>query len=91
MDQTTRDEITKRLTEKGASLPCPRCGQSNFSVFGGYFNPSVQEELKALVLGGRSIPSAIVGCNNCGYLSLHALGVLGLLPKDEKDKANGNK
>lgn len=86
MDQAKRDEIAKRLTEKGAVQPCPRCGHNQFTVIDGYFNHTVQQELKGLILGGQSIPCAIVICVNCGYLSQHALGALGLLSPDEKDQ-----
>ena len=42
-----------------------------------------------LNIGGPSIPSIITACSRCGYLSQHALGVLGLLPnKTEKKKDN---
>lgn len=87
MDQATRDEIAKRLTEKGALQPCPRCGHKNFTVIDGYFNQTLQDDVNGLVLGGKSIPCAVVGCVNCGYLAQHALGALGLLPSDEKEQA----
>ena len=84
MDQARRDEIAKRLTDKGAVQPCPRCGHREFSVADGYFNHTLQDELKGLVIGGKSIPCAIVICVHCGYLSQHALGALGLLPPPEE-------
>ncbi len=90
MDQKTRDEIADRLKEKGAVLPCPRCGNVSFFVIDGYLNPTLQDRLQGLVIGGRSIPSAIVACNRCGFLSQHALGALGLLPSEEKEKGNDN-
>lgn len=86
MDQSTREEIAKRLTEKGALQPCPRCGHKHFSVIEGYFNHTLQDELKGLVLGGKSIPCAVVACVNCGYLAQHALGALGLLNSEEKEQ-----
>ena len=88
MDQTTRDEIAKRLKDKGAVLPCPRCGNKSFFVIDGYFNQTLQEELQGLVIGGHSIPSAIVACGNCGFMSQHALGALDLLPNPKKEKSD---
>ena len=81
--QNQKDEIIKALTERGASLPCPRCGNNAFTLLDGYFNQVIQEEPKGIVLGGRTIPSVAVACKRCGYLAQHALGVLGLLPKEE--------
>ena len=41
---------------------------------------ALQNDYKNLIIGGGPlIPSIIIVCNNCGYLSQHSLGVLGLL------------
>ena len=76
-------EIIKALEERGAKLPCPRCGNNSFTLLDGYFNQTIQTVLKGMVLGGPSVPSVVVSCSRCGYLSQHALGALGLLPKEE--------
>ena len=77
-DQKKR--IVEALERVGARLPCPRCDAATFTLLDGYFNQPVQTQLGGLVLGGPSVPSVVVVCNKCGYLSQHALGVLGLLP-----------
>jgi len=81
--QDQKDAIIKALSDRGASLPCPRCGNNAFTLLDGYFNQIIQDEPKGIVLGGRTIPSIVVACKRCGYLSQHAIGVLGLLPKEE--------
>jgi hypothetical protein len=81
--QASQDKIIKVLTERGASLPCPRCGNDDFTLLDGYFNEFIQDEPRGVVLGGRTIPSVIIACKRCGFLSQHALGILGLLPKEE--------
>jgi hypothetical protein len=53
-------KIIKALEEKGAILPCPRCGNQTFSVLGGYFNQTVQSDLRGLVIGGSSVPTVVV-------------------------------
>ena len=78
-----KKEIIKALEERGAKLPCPRCGNQSFALLDGYFNQTIQTELKGMVIGGPSVPSVVVACSKCGYLSQHALGALGLLPKEE--------
>ena len=75
-----KQTIAKRLEERGAILPCPRCGSRNFTILDGLFNNSLQTSLSGFIIGGPSIPAAIVACNKCGFLSQHALGALGLLP-----------
>ena len=49
----------------------------------GYFNQPLQTEPAGLTIGGSSVPSIIVVCDNCGYMSQHALGILGLLDNGE--------
>ena len=83
MTQEEKRRIAEALKEREAIRACPRCGNDNFSLIDGYFNTPFRVELKGLVIGGPSIPAAVVVCKKCGYLSQHALGVLGLLPKSE--------
>jgi ribosomal protein S27AE len=81
--QVTKDKIIKALQERNANMPCPRCGNDAFTLLDGYFNQVIQSDPRGIVLGGRTIPSVVVACNKCGYLAQHALGVLGLLVKEE--------
>ena len=77
------EKIRHELTVRGAMRSCPRCGQSSFFIAQNFQMMPVQSAIGGpLVLGGNSIPTAIVVCNNCGYLSQHAIGALGLLPKE---------
>lgn len=78
-----KETIKQSLEDKHATMPCPRCGNSAFSIGDGFFTLTVQEDLKKFSIGGKSMPVSAVVCNNCGYVSLHAIGVLGLLPKSE--------
>ena len=79
MDQKSKDDVIKRLKEKGVTLPCPRCGSSSFSLLDGYFNETIQSMLPGIVLGGPTVPSVATACSRCGFLSQHALSALGLL------------
>lgn len=79
-EQTKR--IIKALEERGATRPCPRCGNKDFELSGGYFIQILQTELDTYKLGGPSIPSVVVVCTKCGYISQHALGILELLPEE---------
>ena len=81
MDEEKRKQIAKALTDRGVTMPCPRCGNNSFSVVDGYFNHSLQSEISGgLSIGGPSIPAAVTACNQCGFMAQHALGVLGLFP-----------
>jgi predicted nucleic-acid-binding Zn-ribbon protein len=83
--QEKKEDIVKILKSRGAKLPCPRCGKNDFMLIDGYFIQSIQKNVADIVLGGEAIPSIVVVCANCGYLSQHALAPLGLLPKEEKE------
>ena len=79
-------QIIAALEKSGAKLPCPRCGNKTFSLIDGYFNQTLQFQLGGITLGGPSIPTVVVACNQCGFLSQHAIGVLGLLSNKEGGK-----
>ena len=78
MEQKRLDEVVHALTAKGVNRPCPRCGHAKFSVVGETLIP-IQEDPAAFTIGGPSIPTVIVACDNCGYVTQHASGPLGLM------------
>lgn len=89
ISESQKKKIIEALEKRKARLPCPRCGNQSYSLLGGYFNQPIQTELGGLVIGGPSVPSVVVVCNQCGFMSQHALGALGLLPESESSKAGG--
>ena len=80
-----RNEIIETLKKKGAPRACPMCGTNKWAIGEGYFSNSLQRDVSSVSLGGVGIPSIPVICSNCGFISQHALGALGMLPK-ETDK-----
>lgn len=81
ISEVQKQKVLEALDKAGANLPCPRCGNGQFSLVDGYFNHPIQTSLSGLVIGGPSVPSVVVVCNQCGFISQHALGALNLLPK----------
>lgn len=76
-----RAQIIAKFNERKAVLPCHRCGQQKFSLVDEFANIMLQKEVGGgLVIGGPTVPAAIVVCDNCGAITYHALGALGLLP-----------
>jgi ribosomal protein S27AE len=80
--ESEKTRIIAALEKAQAKAPCPRCGNLTFTLLEGYFNQPIQFELSGYSLGGPSVPSVVVACNRCGFLSQHALGPLGLLPAE---------
>ena len=89
MQKLTEEEkqrIISMISGRVNWLKCPMCGNNQFSILDGYFNHTLQSDFNNLVLGGPSIPSVGIVCNKCGFISQHALGTLGLIPKKENPK-----
>jgi len=75
-----REEILDILTKKGATNPCHRCNKNQFTILDGYTQIGLQDSLREAVLSReRSIPVVDIICSNCGAITSHALGALGLL------------
>lgn len=83
LSQEEKQEIANRLNDRIHGLTCPMCHQvGGFIIADGYINNTMQDEIKKIHLGGTSIPTIALICSNCGFISQHALGVLGLLPNN---------
>lgn len=80
-DRDVRRRVAARLEELGAVLPCPRCGTQEFGLLDGYVNLQMQPTVTAVALGGLAMPAVATVCKQCGWVALHALAVLGLLPE----------
>jgi C4-type Zn-finger protein len=70
MDATPQ-QVTDALAARQVSTQCPRCT-----------TPEAFDALEGMVyldhIGGQNLRTATLVCRRCGYLSLHALDVLGL-------------
>ena len=81
-----QNAVIAKLKEKGVKADkCPMCNSNHFIIADGYFNHQIAAKNAiianggAVYLGGPSIPSIAIVCTNCGFISQHSLGVLGLL------------
>lgn len=84
--QKLREDIVKRIQDKGVNRPCPRCNGDQFSLVDGFAVFGMVEDLQDETVKNL-VPSVCVACNRCGYLTFHALGPLGLINKDEPPPA----
>ena len=55
------------------------CHQRHFEILEGYMSDMLQSDYHNIVIGGHTIPSIVLVCSNCGFISKHALGALGLM------------
>jgi hypothetical protein len=75
MDARRRDMLVNLLRNKGVSLPCPRCGHLHYSMIG--------ESILQVSAGGgllgeftQDLPTVVLGCVNCGFITHHAISAL---------------
>lgn len=79
-------ELAKALLSRGWQNSCPSCRKGTFQVQNGMFINVLQDDLDKIVLGGTTIPVAVLVCTNCGFVSQHSLGILGLLKKNSSSE-----
>jgi hypothetical protein len=82
-----KEKITKLLQDKGAMNHCHRCGNNTFTLVDGYSEFAIQKDVDKIqetVIGGPTVPFILIACDNCGVLIPHAMGALGLIPKEKK-------
>ena len=84
MDEARQKQIIDALNSKNVRMPCPRCGSPNFGLVGESF-VSIQENPGSFVVGGPVVPTVIVACNQCGYVTQHAQAALGIMKKGASD------
>lgn len=91
ISQEEKQKIVQELNKKFSSsgVRCPMCGNTHFVIADGYFNTFLQDNLNGFSMGGESIPSIAIICDKCGFMSMHALGALGLLPRQTAEKKKG--
>lgn len=71
-------QIVDRLRELGATLPCPRCTTTSFSLVNEVVVVPVHPQVDGPPVEGLALPAVLLMCNQCGFLSSHALTKLGL-------------
>lgn len=83
-----KQKIAEELKERNTKMICPMCGNKHFVMAEGYFANAIQDNVASFSLGGKNIPTIPIICSNCGFISQHALGVLGLLSNEQNQKPN---
>jgi hypothetical protein len=78
MDKARQEQAIIALKEKGATPPCPRCLNKQFEVIGEAAIPLASERGSQWFGPAPAVPVILVSCNNCGYITQHATGLLGL-------------
>jgi hypothetical protein len=80
-----KHRIIAALKERGAGS-CPRCSDSQWTV-SEYSRIEVQATMERNTAERTTIPAIMIVCENCGFISQHALQPLGIWPHTEADLA----
>ena len=80
--------LSERLGKYEKPAICPMCGHTHFTIADAYLSNTLQTDLNSVTLGGPAIPSLAIICTNCGFISQHSLGILGLLPSADVSRDN---
>lgn len=86
MNELEKQKIIDTIKQKGATNNCPRCNQKDFTLLEGYFIPEIIPTIPVFFPTSASVRSIVIVCNNCGYMSQHAMGILELLPIINENK-----
>lgn len=87
MSPEQKKEIIEALTKSIPDISCPICHGKSFTIADGYAFSQLQEnDLSFTMTGAKMIPSIYVICNNCGFMSQHALGVLKTIKPESKEE-----
>jgi predicted RNA-binding Zn-ribbon protein involved in translation (DUF1610 family) len=70
--------IIQALSKKGVNKPCPRCGHPHFNVVAETTIP-LNDNPAILSADTSVVPTVIVACSNCGFITQHALGALDIV------------
>lgn len=84
MSKYNSDVFLGRLNKKigGTTFsPCPFCGSRDFSSVDKLASVLIGDDVDSLNLG-PSIPCGMVICQKCGHVNMFALGILGMLDKE---------
>jgi hypothetical protein len=85
MTEEERARISAALRARGALKRCPQCDGDKWGGPSYSFTPMESEPDKRGFLGPYT-GTVTVLCFNCGFVSEHALHILGLLPDREPKK-----
>lgn len=79
MEESQKLKIISVIRQRIGRIESPMCHNHKFEVLEGYMSDMLQDEYKNLVIGGQTVPSIVLVRTNCGFVSKHALGALGLI------------
>lgn len=82
-----RNKIAKILSERIGNFTCPICKRGHFSLIDGYSSYALTDNYRKINIDGKIIPFTMLVCDNCGFITQHALGTIGLIDRTDSNEA----
>lgn len=80
LSEKDKGDLIRIITDRVHTFECPMCHKQSFTIVDGYLIQNLQKSMDSYTIGnGPLLPSVAIVCNNCGFMSQHNLGILGLL------------
>lgn len=86
------ERLHSRLMANRKPMACPMCGHRFFTLADAYVHGQLHVDIRKAGADGPILPMFALICDCCGFVSLHAVGTVGLFPdatKDARDTASG--
>lgn len=78
-----KSKIIETLVSRIPNMCCPMCHNTHFTIVDGYMAEQIHDDYRNIVLSvGNILPSVLLVCSRCGFMSRHSLGVLGFLNEE---------
>lgn len=76
MNKEVEAQILEALNQKLKIFKCPICQKSEAFVADGFILNNLQQSFSGISFEGNSVPTVMVICRHCGFVSQFALGVI---------------
>lgn len=91
MDKDNKELVLKKLEHVLQKLECPMCHYNQFIIADGFIQVKLYQKYNLIDNNdNKSIPAVAIICKHCGFISNHAIGILGLLNQNEEIKQEMN-
>ena len=78
LTERQRQTVLSGLQKKQVRPQCPMCGQNKWTLAEDLVIATAFTLGGGMALGGPHVPMCQLICNNCGFVSHHAVGALGI-------------
>lgn len=85
IDKEIKELVLNKLEGVLKILECPMCHYNQFIIADGFVHEKLYQKYDRINSDDKkSIPAVAIICKQCGFISNHSIGILGLLNKEEE-------